>query len=159
MLNSSKRLRQAPKGVKPNQFGLTWIELSEAIMAFHEPIAHHFYTGIGLRLQRLDSDIAEQVLLHFAQNGIANLPLHDSFLMHEGYASSLEPAMRSAFEKIVGTLRIQSSGILLSEPAAFCFFLIFWSHNDTSIPCACKTCVSFGGRLPNEILFTPTVQT
>ena len=62
-------------------------------MSFHEPIAHHFYTGVGLRLQRLDSDIAEKVLLHFAQSGIAILPLHDSFLMHNGY----EPSLRTSY--------------------------------------------------------------
>ena len=102
MLNSLKPLRQAPNGVSPSRFGLTWAELSQAIMSFHEPIAHHFYTGVGLRLQRLDSDIAEKVLLHFAQSGIAILPLHDSFLMHNGYEASLEPVMRSAFEEVVG---------------------------------------------------------
>ena len=102
MLNSLKPLRQAPNGVSPSRFGLTWAELPQAIMSFHEPIAHHFYTGVGLRLQRLDSDIAEKVLLHFAQSGIAILPLHDSFLMHNGYEASLEPVMRSAFEEVVG---------------------------------------------------------
>ena len=102
MLNSSKPLRQAPNGVSPSKFGLTWAELSQAIVSFHEPIAHYFYTGAGLRLQRLDSDIAEKVLLHFAQSGIAILPLHDSFLMHNGYEASLEPVMRSAFEEVVG---------------------------------------------------------
>jgi len=103
MLNSPKPLRQAPSGVKPSKFGLKWAELSNAIIAFHEPIAHHFYTGVGLRLQRLDSDIAEKVLVHFALQGVAILPLHDSFLMHNGYETSLEPVMRSAFEEIVGT--------------------------------------------------------
>jgi len=103
MLNSTKPLRQAPTGVKPSKFGLKWAEVSEAIIAFHEPIAHHFYTGVGLRLQRQDSDIAEKVLLHFAAKGIAVLPLHDSFLMHQGYETWLEPVMRSAFEKVVGT--------------------------------------------------------
>ena len=103
MLNSPKPLRQAPSGVKPSKFGLKWAEVSEAIIAFHEPIAHHFYTGVGLRLQRLDSDIAEKVLIHFALQGVAILPLHDSFLMHNGYETSLEPVMRSAFEEIVGT--------------------------------------------------------
>ena len=102
MLNSPKPLRQAPTGVKPSKFGLKWAEVSEAIIAFHEPIAHHFYTGVGLRLQRLDSDIAEKVLLHFARSGIAILPLHDSFLMHNGYEPSLDPVMRSAFEEVVG---------------------------------------------------------
>ena len=102
MLNSPKPLRQAPNGISPSKFGLTWAELSQAIMSFHKPIEHHFYTGVGLRLQRLDSDIAEKVLLHFAQSGIAILPLHDSFLMHNGYETSLEPVMRSAFEEVVG---------------------------------------------------------
>ncbi|MDC1193600.1 hypothetical protein N8075_05425, partial [Planktomarina temperata] len=102
MLNSPKPLRQAPKGVKPSKFGLKWAEVSEAIIAFHEPIAHQFYTGVGLNLQRLDSDIAEKVLLHFAQIQVAILPLHDSFLMHHGYETSLESVMRSAFEEVVG---------------------------------------------------------
>ena len=102
MLNSPKPLKQAPTGVKPSKFGLKWAEVSEAIIEFHEPIAHHFYTGVGLKLQRLDSDIAEKVLLHFAKSQIAILPLHDSFLMHHGYETSLEPVMRSAFEEIVG---------------------------------------------------------
>jgi hypothetical protein len=106
MLNSPKPLRQAPNGVSPSRFGLTWAELSQAIMSFHEPIAHHFYTGVGLRLQRLDSDIAEKVLLHFAQSKIAILPLHDSFLMHHGYETSLEPVMRAAFEEVIGTLPV-----------------------------------------------------
>ena len=102
MLNSPKPLKQAPAGVQPSKFGLKWTEVSEAIMTFHQPIAHHFYTGVGLKLQRMDSDIAEKVLLHFAQKGIATLPLHDSFLMHNGYETWLEPVMRQAFEDVVG---------------------------------------------------------
>jgi len=101
MLNSDHVLKNAPDGVEPKRFGLKWREISDAIMAFHQPIAHHFYTGVGLRLQRLDSDIAEKVLLHFTQNRIAILPLHDSFLMHSGYEARLEPAMKAAFEDIV----------------------------------------------------------
>ena len=50
----------------------------------------------------MDSDIAEKVLLHFAHKGIAILPLHDSFMMHHGYESSLEPVMSLAFEEVVG---------------------------------------------------------
>ena len=102
MLNSPKTLKQPPEKVRPSKFGLKWADISEAIMAFHKPIAHHFYTGIGLRLQRLDSDIAEKVLLHFAQKGIAILPLHDSFLMHYGHEGLLDSVMRKAFEDVVG---------------------------------------------------------
>lgn len=102
MLNSLQPLKHAPDRVQPSKFGLKWADVSEAIMAFHEPIAHHFYTGVGLRLQRMDSDIAEKILLHFSKSGIAILPLHDSFLMHNGYESWLEPVMRDVFEEVVG---------------------------------------------------------
>jgi len=102
MLNSPKPLKQSPTGIYPKVFGLTWMQVSEAILKFHEPIAHYFYTGIGLKLQKLDSDIAEKVLLHFARNNIAVLPLHDSFIMHHGYESTLKPVMESAFNEIVG---------------------------------------------------------
>jgi|TARA_B110000259_G_C13916835_1_gene363225 uncharacterized phage-associated protein len=57
----------------------------------------------------LDSDIAEKVLVHFAKQGVAILPLHDSFLMHNGYETWLEPIMKSAFEEIVGASPIIDS--------------------------------------------------
>ncbi|MDB9881299.1 hypothetical protein OAC67_04070, partial [Planktomarina temperata] len=102
MLNSQKPLKRPPKGLKLQPLGLTWAELSSAIITFHEPIAHYFYTGLGLQLQRLDSDIAEKVLLHFADKGIAILPLHDSFIMHHGYRDWLEPVMHDAYLEVVG---------------------------------------------------------
>lgn len=120
MLNSLQPLKHAPDGVQPSKFGLKWADVSEAIMAFHEPIAQHFYTGVGLRLQRMDSDIAEKVLLHFANKGIAILPLHDSFLMHHGYETWLEPVMRSAFEEVVGSSpMIDRKGVIGSETSHF----------------------------------------
>ena len=84
MLNAGHRLRQAPEGIEPAKYGLKWRHISEAIEAFHQPIAKHFYTGIGLRLQRMDSDIAERVMLTFArhEDRIPILPLHDSFILH-----------------------------------------------------------------------------
>ena len=104
MLNADHRLTQAPKGVEPARFGLKWREISDAIEAFHHPIAKHFYTGIGLRLQRTDSDIAERVLLTFAkhEDRIPILPLHDSFILHWGYEDMLRRVMAEAFEKVVG---------------------------------------------------------
>ena len=103
MLNSPRPLRNAPNEIKPSRFGLKWKDLSDAIIAFHEPIAHHFYSSVGLKLQRLDSDIAEKILLHFAEKEIAILPLHDSFLMHHGYETSLQPVMNDVFKEIVGS--------------------------------------------------------
>ena len=102
MLNSPKVLKNAPTGIEPKRFGLKWRDISEAITTFHKPIAHHFYSGVGLRLQRMDSDIAEKVMVHFAKYNIAILPLHDSFLIHHGYEHELRDEMDKAFKDVVG---------------------------------------------------------
>jgi len=104
MLNAGHRLRQAPEGIEPAKYGLKWRHISEAIENFHQPIAKHFYTGIGLRLQRMDSDIAERVMLTFARHEerIPILPLHDSFVLHYGYEDMLRQAMENAFEEMLG---------------------------------------------------------
>jgi hypothetical protein len=71
-------------------------------MAFHAPIAQHFYTGVGLRLQRIDSDIAEKVMLAFIQMNAPILPLHDSFLVHNGYEGELPTVMNAASVDVIG---------------------------------------------------------
>ena len=102
MLNSKKSMSNSPKGITPSDFGLKWSEVSNAIIKTHSSIAHHFYSDAGRRLQKIDSEIAEIVLLHFAKRNIPILPVHDSFLMHHGFASELSEAMQKAFDKLVG---------------------------------------------------------
>ena len=71
-------------------------------MAFHAPIAQHFYTGVGLHLQRIDSDIAEKVMLAFIGMDAPILPLHDSFLVHNGYEGELPTLMNAASVDVIG---------------------------------------------------------
>ena len=100
MLNANKPMKNAPGRVKPKEFGLKWSQVSNAVLKSHSDIAHHFYTGAGLKLQKVDSQIAEKVLLHFAKRRLPILPLHDSFLMHHGFEKELPSAMRKAFEEM-----------------------------------------------------------
>ena len=100
MLNANKPIKNAPIGIRPKDFGLKWLQISNAILKSHNNIAQHFYTGAGLRLQKVDSQIAEKVMLHFAKRRLPILPLHDSFLMHHGFKEELPNAMRKAFEEI-----------------------------------------------------------
>lgn len=100
MLNVKKPLKNAPSGIKPKDFDLKWSQISNAILKSHSNIAQHFYTGAGLRLQKVDSQIAEKVMLHFAKRRLPILPLHDSFLMHHGFKEELPNAMRKAFEEM-----------------------------------------------------------
>ncbi|GAD57531.1 hypothetical protein MBELCI_3583 [Limimaricola cinnabarinus LL-001] len=104
MLNAGKELRQAPKGINPGRFDMTWRQVSDAILTAHEPIAHHFYTGVGKRLQRKDSDVAERVMLAFIDSGIPILPIHDSFLVHEGHRDLLNERMQAALTAICGVV-------------------------------------------------------
>ena len=76
--------------------------MSEAIMQSNKPIQKYFYSGYGTRLQRLDSDIAEIVLLHFADMGYPVLPVHDSFLAHNGFETKLNEVMALAYRKKMG---------------------------------------------------------
>ena len=102
MLNAKKPLRNPPRDVRPIAFGLKWRDVSAAIMAFHAPIAQHFYTGLGLHLQRIDSDIAEKVILAFIAMDAPILPLHDSFLVHNGYEGELPTVMNAASVDVIG---------------------------------------------------------
>ena len=51
------------------------------------------------QLQFEDSEIAEGIMLHFAKMDAPALPIHDSFIMHNGYGflGELEEAMRRTF--------------------------------------------------------------
>jgi hypothetical protein len=71
-------------------------------IAFHAPIAQHFYTGVGLPLQRIDSDIAEKVMLAFIGINAPILPLHDSFLVDNGYEGELPKVMNAASIDVIG---------------------------------------------------------
>ena len=88
--------------LKLSQYDVKWPALSAAIIERHKPIADHFYTGIGKELQKIDSDMAEDVMLHFAKMGVPVLPIHDSFACHQGYEKELQDAMSKAFKDRFG---------------------------------------------------------
>ena len=107
MLNSTKLMtrpprKRKPKDYGPSDFGLTWKEVVDAILEFHHPINDFFFSGIGGRLQRIDSEIAELTMLHFAKHNIPVLPIHDSFIMHAAYENELRGVMDKSFAQVTG---------------------------------------------------------
>lgn len=69
----------------------------EAFIVKHDPIRNHFYRGIGTRLQYLDSQLAEYIMLYFAKENLAALPMHDSFIVFCGYEEELKECMDRIF--------------------------------------------------------------
>ena len=58
--------------------------------------------GVGLRLQRKDSDLAEKVMLGFAAKGYGCLPVHDSFIVHYEMQDVLTDMMKATFQDMFG---------------------------------------------------------
>jgi len=82
-------------------------QLIAGIKHRHQPIERYFHTGAGLRLMRIDSDMAEQVLKTGLSQGFVWLPIHDSFVTparHEGTVrEAMGAAFRLAFPRLVST--------------------------------------------------------
>ncbi len=67
----------------------------------HKPIEHHFCNGseTGLRIMNLDSQIALDIVDHFAKQNIPILAVHDSFIVQDKYKDELWQTMHSTYKK------------------------------------------------------------
>jgi hypothetical protein len=72
-------------------------KLIQAYMEKHGPIRDLFDNDTGLKLQRLDSDICEAVLMEFYEKDIPVLSVHDSFIVSKDYEPELFQAMERVF--------------------------------------------------------------
>ena len=70
------------------------------LMFLHQPIDKFFYKSMGGLLQNLDSQIAEAIMLHLADNyGTAVLPVHDSFIVDFRFEGFLNEYMDQVVEE------------------------------------------------------------
>ncbi|MFD2740670.1 hypothetical protein ACFSUD_13870 [Sulfitobacter aestuarii] len=86
----------------PEITGRSWYDFKWHIVSKYPEFRPHFGSGVGLHLQRKDSDLAEKVMLRFAAMRYACLPVHDSFIVHHGLQDELDRIMREAFEAEFG---------------------------------------------------------
>jgi len=75
-------------------------------VSFHARVSEYFFTGIGLRLQNIDSQIAERVMLELTSKSIPVLPIHDSFICAKQHRKLLEESMVRHYKEIVGYLPV-----------------------------------------------------
>lgn len=92
------------EGYSPELTGKDWYDFKKFIVNCYPEFESYFGSGVGLRLQRKDSDLAEAVMLKFATLGYACLPIHDSFIVHHALQDDLTEAMQSAFEDKFGAV-------------------------------------------------------
>lgn len=92
------------EGYAADLTGRRWDEFKQFVVSRYPEFERHFGSGVGLCLQRKDSDLAEAVMLKFAAMGYACLPVHDSFIVHHGLQDDLTNAMQEAFEMAFGVV-------------------------------------------------------
>lgn len=97
-------------------FGAEARQLIEAIKRRHKPIEQFFFSGIGLKLQRHDSDMCAWVMNKLLKDGVATLPVQDSHIAPVRYKSHVESVMAHALEltlnRLGGKISNTSSGYL-----------------------------------------------
>ncbi len=74
--------------------------LLETLKETHSPIQKYLCTGYGVRLQFLDSSIAEQIMVSLAEDDICCLCIHDSFIVANEYKDQLYKLMISQFASL-----------------------------------------------------------
>jgi hypothetical protein len=104
MVQASTPLKNCPRDIDMSGVAMNWPELRDRILKAHKPIADLFFSSVGNHLQFQDSNIAERVMLHFADMDAPALPVHDSFILHHVYGENgeAEEAMRKAFFEVTG---------------------------------------------------------
>lgn len=75
-------------------------KLLDEFLDHHKPISEYIYSGMGIKLQELDSRIAEWVMMDMTAKGILVLPVHDSFICEYYYEKELNQSMRDAFKSL-----------------------------------------------------------
>lgn len=74
-------------------------DLVRMIRKAHKLIEKYFGSGIGIKVQYQDSELAKSILRHFMKKKIPCLVVHDSFLVQEKYKDELYEVMMIEYEK------------------------------------------------------------
>jgi len=85
-----------------NQLGISHYQLEKLVHKKHKRIKHYFGSGIGLEMQYVDSEMAEQVMLRMNKAGEVCLPIHDSFIARRAAVALLDKVMHDVFLSMHG---------------------------------------------------------
>ena len=104
MINAEVPMLAQPRGMKLSSYGYRWQDVVKAMFDRHRAIKDAFFSGAGKYLQRIDSDLAERTMLSFMDYAtpVTILPVHDSFIMHQGYQNELAQYMQTHFQEMFG---------------------------------------------------------
>jgi hypothetical protein len=78
------------------------VDIATAISEFeqkHQAISEYLYSGVGMRLQLADSEIAESVIRELTSQGIPVLGIHDSFICKDEHVKVVSRIMEQKLQE------------------------------------------------------------
>jgi hypothetical protein len=81
---------------------LTFKEVYDKVLTYHKPIAHLFSNDYGIKLMRIDSAIALDIMYFHADQCIPCLGVHDSFIVPENKSTDLYQLMHQCYKTRTG---------------------------------------------------------
>jgi len=86
------------------EFNRPFFDLLRDLIAMHAPVDRYLFSKMWGEIQRIDSDVAEQVMIRLLDKDVpvTVLPIHDSFIVRRGAENELLQTMKEAFLDVVG---------------------------------------------------------
>ncbi len=96
----------ADLGIKyKTDLGISISDVIAEITERHSPIAEHFFSGAGLHLMKIESDICLEVVDQFAQLNKPIIPKHDSFIVKAEDEDLLYQVMKQSWILVISKIR------------------------------------------------------
>lgn len=73
--------------------------LCDKFVKAHKPIEKYFFSGEGVRLQNVDSNITNDIINYFTSKGIFIMVIHDSYIIDADYENDLLAYMKFAYQR------------------------------------------------------------
>ncbi len=78
-------------------------ELVKSLKAHNQEVAQYLMSGVGLRFQKLDSDMITYCIEKFMKAGEVCIPIHDSIIVKRSQKTFAVSVMESAYEHVMGS--------------------------------------------------------
>ena len=111
MLCSNSKMKAFPKDVRKNLGVSKHVkvgEVTDSIEKRFADIAHLFYSGVGLELMHIESEVLINALLRLKSKGVVALPIHDCVVVAESDQEAAKEEMLKAFKEVSGQFGVAS---------------------------------------------------
>ena len=102
LLNSKTGTTEEPRDFDSAKWGMTAEDFRAKVLDAFPMVPAMLATDKGMTLQRLESDLAEAIMLHFVRQDHAILPIHDAFIVQAPLGKELVEVMKDTFKARLG---------------------------------------------------------